>query len=583
MTRRRSVRRTPRVPPTSDAPPPTYYSLFPFPRVVGLRDALQRGILALYPNPTVTLRPYQWKALPTQDRTFRFRYQSLQFLLGLIGTGDDRDWHEAIRWVRTWARAHAARDSAQDPMAWYPHGAAIRTLVLAAIHREGVRRGLAISGSDLTLIERNLRRHVRFLLDERHFEETNHGLTESIALIDAQRVLEWRSSGRRRGPVSKRAEKIFTLGINRFLGVVRRGVSAQAVHMEGAPAYHVYFLGMTANCLQYLRRVLPAAETDALHNLPSLLARMHDKVWHLSDLRGDLPPIGDTEIVSAETVLRPIRRALGEIASSRRARALRRCPGSRRSPVLYDEEAGFAIFKETAPRRGGRYAVFRIQDRVPLSHVHNDALALFFQDRDVDVFCDSGKYSYNHDDPVRRYLTSRFAHNSAEPRNLEIGDYVVACDRKRLATDLGPAFTASTWIASQRFAHRRTVVFPEKGPERMRVRDEMEGPQGYLLKWHLGAALCLQPVAASARRGAQFTSMEHGIAIEIRADHDVVCRLGRARAGEPLGWRSARWGEKVRCPVLLVRPRTIDARAYCVETVVRKIPAHCGSKGLRLT
>lgn len=561
MTRPRRVLRTSRVPPAPDALPSTYYSLFPFPRVVGLRDALQHGMLALDPNPTMTLRPYQWEALPTEDRNFRFRYQSLQFLLGLMETGDDRDWQEAIRWIRTWSRAHEARDGGQDPMAWYPHGAAIRTLVLATIYREGVRRGLAASGSDLALIESNLRRHVRFLADASHFEETNHGLTESIALIDAQRMLEWRSYARRGPSIPKRAERIIRLGINRFLHVVRRGVSTQGVHMEGAPAYHVYFLGTTASYLQYLLRVLPAAQTGSLQDLPALLACLYENAWYLSDLRGDLPPIGDTEVSSARTSLRPFRRSLRELTSRRRA------------PVLYDEEAGFAIFKEVPARRRGRYAVFRIQDRLPLSHVHNDALSLFFQDGGVDVFGDSGKYSYNHDDPVRRYLTSRFAHNSAEPHNLEIGDYVVALDRKRLETDVGPAFTASTWVASQRFAHRRTVVFPEKGPERIRVRDEMEGPEGYLLKWHLGAALCLQRVAtASPRRGAQFTSMEHGIVVEIWADHDVLCRFGRARAGEPLGWRSAHWGEKVRCPVLLVRPRKAEARSFCVETVVRRTP-----------
>jgi len=69
--------------------------------------------------------------------------------------------------------------------------------VLATIYREGVQRGLAVSGNDLALIERSLRRHVRFLADEKNFEETNHGLTESIALIDAQRVLEWRAYSRR--------------------------------------------------------------------------------------------------------------------------------------------------------------------------------------------------------------------------------------------------------------------------------------------------------------------------------------------------------------------------------------------------
>jgi len=60
--------------------------------------------------------------------------------------------------------------------------------------------------------------------------------------------------------------------VQRFLNVARKGVSAQGVHMEGAPAYHVYFLGMTAGYVQYLLRVLPAAESRSLQDLPSLLA-----------------------------------------------------------------------------------------------------------------------------------------------------------------------------------------------------------------------------------------------------------------------------------------------------------------------
>ena len=65
MTELRRVLRAPRVPTAQDAPPLTYYSLFPFPKVAGLRDALQRGTIALDPNPNMKVRPYQWKVIDT--------------------------------------------------------------------------------------------------------------------------------------------------------------------------------------------------------------------------------------------------------------------------------------------------------------------------------------------------------------------------------------------------------------------------------------------------------------------------------------------------------------------------------------
>lgn len=542
---------------------PTYYGWRPLPAAPALRAALRRGRLALPPHPPLTLAPYQWRALPTGDRNWRYQYQSLGFLRPLLASDDDRDWTEALRWLRAWTMAHRPGMPA-NPMAWYPHAAAVRALVLATAAAR-LLAAAPVTPADRAWLVAALERHVRFLADARHVELSNHGLTQALALVDAARMLQHADGPPRARRTAARPPDLVARAVSRLLRVVARGISAGGLHTEGAPGYHLYFLEHAADATHYLTSVLPARQRRRLDHLPTRLARMYARTWYLCDLDGRLPPVGDTEVAMPRQALARIRRRLRALLP----RATGALPARAAVPsdaVLYDEEAGFAVFKDTRDR--GRYLIFRIQDRPPAAHAHDDALSVVFQERGVDVFADGGKYSYNYDDPIRRHLVSRAAHNTAEPDGADGDAYVLARERTR-HHGRDAAFAATAVNTSAAFTHRRTVRLPARGTAALRVVDEMRGPRGYLLQWHLGGALRLQPGAATARR-ARFASPAHGIAIELHADHAMTCTLGPAAPGDPPGWRSTRWGECHTCPVLLVRPRRRDASTYTVTTVVRR-------------
>lgn len=534
-----------------------YYGWRPLPSAPALRDALRRGRLVLPPHPPLTLSPYQWRDLPTGDRNWRFQYQSLAFLRPLLTSDDGRDWDEALRWLRAWASAHRSGRPV-TPMAWYPHAAAVRALVLAAAAARLVAHA-PVAPADCAWLVESVEQHRRFLADTRHFELSNHGLTEALALVDSERLLQRCPRQQRARRSTARQPDLLACAVSRFLRVVDHGISAGGLHTEGAPGYHLYFLEHAADATHYLTMVLPARLRRRLDHLPSRLARMYERTWYLRDLNGRLPPVGDTEVMLPREALARIRRRL--VALLARAAA----PSG---PVLYDEEAGFAVFKATRGR--GRYLLFRIQDRQPVAHAHDDALSVVFQEHGVDIFADSGKYTYNHDDPIRRYVVGRAAHNTAEPDGAIGTAYVVARDRARLDERGATAFVATAGNVSGRFTHRRTVRLPARGAAVLRVIDELRGPRGYLLKWHLGSDLQLQRTATTTR-SARFASPAHGIAIELRADHEMTCAIGPASPGDPPGWRSERWGECTVCPVLLVRPRRRHASTFTVETVVRRL------------
>src|SRR4029079_7935257 len=121
----------------------------------------------------------------------------------------------------------------------------------------------------------------------------------------------------------------------------------------------------------------------ALRDAPKRLRLMYDNMWYLRDARGNLPPIGDTEVSMPARTLGRIERQLRALPTAesdgRPIKSLGKRRQRRAASILYDAEAGFAIFKA-----GGRYAVFRIQDRASLSHAHNDALSLTLQIGGVD-------------------------------------------------------------------------------------------------------------------------------------------------------------------------------------------------------
>lgn len=519
-----------------------YYSLFQGKGSDGLRQELQNGKLTLYPHEALTMKPYQWSALPSKDKNWRFQFQSLRFLRSLFATRDPDDLQEAIRWLVAWSDQHSSYDSDSSSMAWYPHGAAYRTLVISYAYTNVANR-LPERKEVLKKLEDEVRRHAFFLAHPRNFEHTNHGVIESVALIEAQKLLNFIANERS-------DNENIGIGLNRLFNIFGVSISKRGIHMEHSPTYHFHFLSQAARVLKYLNILFCAdvAKLRYLFELKSLLIRMYNTGWYLTDLNGNYPPIGDSEVMPVSPLKKSAEANLLQIDS------LPSLKWSQSTKILFDQESGYAIYKDTSSSPVDKYAVFNIQKTSPIAHRHNDAISLYFQLDGVDIFTDSGKYSYAVNDPLRSYMTSRYAHNTAEPINIR--EYVLTTSAAQIMEEDKLGFVASIDNAKINFKHQRKVLFPAGSEKMLQVFDSIESKSGFALKWHLGSDFIVDKITVEQEELAfVFEDSRKGIWIRIDSQHPVKAEIvSGLKEPHYLGWQSKKWGEVFPAKVLHITP-----------------------------
>jgi hypothetical protein len=526
-----------------------FFQMFPEHGYNTTAKDLKSGIVTLQMHPALKFNPDQWDKVPTTDQNWRFQLHSLVFLLPLLNSDLQRDREEALRWLSSWIRDQRARQSDYGEFAWYPHGVAYRTLVFTNTFVRNI-------GSELLQneLKSEIERHLDFLRDPQHITYSNHGLIHAVAVIEAAVALSQSASLYANNDITKSLEIL--------QGVLETNVSAAGVHHDHSAEYQFYSLELWLQIVQYLEMGYPNQKSCA-----EFVDRIKDKLPAMVNVanflcgHGDIiPPIGDSEVRPTSECLAGFPGPLPDPRREYRSE----------TPVFVDEESGFAIFKDPQSEPYHRYMVFNTQKTMPVAHAHNDALAVFFQLNGVDVFVDSGKYSYNKDDPMRRYVTSWFAHNSAGKTNHAVQNLVLA---RKFTASFGRdvRFSAEIDSDSAGFDWTREVALPATGKTSIKIVDVISGSEGFMLRWHLGDALVMPDIEKDDPRSSLTLQDSKGrFSIEIDSDQilNATIVVGRDKPF-PLGWRSLRWGKIQPCNVLVLRPEKPGALTeWKIETTV---------------
>jgi hypothetical protein len=366
---------------------PVYYELYdaPFlPHDLNLKH-LPDGKLVLRHFPSVDVGGFDWYNGGLKDFSWWIQVEELRFLLPFIRSDRAEDRALVKDWIESWYRAEQNNQRVNGARWGESISVAYRGMVMVfCLKTEETREDPDL---ELTGLLRNLiYEHQQFLSREASFTRTsNHGLVESAGLLELTRVF----------PDST----LEHLGLDRMLDIVERSVSETGVHMEHSPLYHFVFLDWLENFAEYLHG-LSFLDEKKVGRLSGYRARMLDAAWYLVDHRGLISQVGDSDSVM-----------VGD-----RYPQLDPGSGDGRKNVLYDEKAGYAVYKGNRDRGDKRYVLFANQNRRPklISHYHDDVLSVYFSYDGETILGDSGKYEYS-STAERRYFFSPAAHSTVFP------------------------------------------------------------------------------------------------------------------------------------------------------------------------
>jgi hypothetical protein len=465
--------------------------------------------------------------------------ENFRYLLPLIASDRPQDQSFVRDWIRGWLYAHEKTPrpniGAGDAMS-VGHRAMALVFYLRKLHER--------NDSDPEWIARIK----KALLADRPFLQSaydpvsNHGFWEAMGLFETTRVHPDSSVAR--------------MALDRLAEMVDISVSASGLHMEHSPAYHFYVRDWLEQFVAYLG----ALDEIGWSGYPALVdaeRRMGEAAYYLYDHDGNIPQIGDTD------------------AQRLTKRELPREAGPQPDPVMYDDQAGYVIYKDRL-----RYVVFRIQNQSqPLLlpfHCHDDVLSVYYSFGGEIILGDPGRYSYDAETPERRYYQSSTAHNTIVPRELlgKKQDVRRADDVSWQRESEYDVFTAS--CDEGRFSRAVSV---SRHRSSMGVTDWMKGQGEYTILWHLGPDV-VRVFEIPARHATPSTSyawrlitrsgrkLDMSVTVDSEPPVHPRVRIVEGETEPYLGWYSP--GQYVHAPAKVIRIDVDVSGSARVTTSVRE-------------
>ena len=428
-----------------------------------------------------------WTANPVNNRSWQWNTASFNFMPALLGyhqaSADARALDFAIAAIESW---RSARPKLRDyEFANHDHATALRAenslylmahLVqekLAPDARPGVRRLI-------------LQEAARLSQEELYSEHTNHGIEQSRILAFVAHAF----------PKVKSSAEWWRLALSRLEKEMAFAFTPEGVHVENSPAYHLFV------CNAFLKAVyaLPVDQTAGLRKtVDDTMAKAMDFATHVIRPDGMLPIIGDTQLAPPTNCFWPYsgsRAFKGFVFAASKGENGARPTRS----VAAFPQSGYLIVRD---RWGSSPRQFQTAFHLVMKcgwhsqyHRHDDDLNLTLYYGE-DWLIDGGLHSYVEDDPVRRYLRSKWAHNVCVIDSG--GDRWEFSPRRRVTSTLSvdtpvgdPVRAAGATSAYPGYRARRSLVANRKN-RTFSVRDSIRpnsadaGPVQFRSLWHVPA------------------------------------------------------------------------------------------------
>lgn len=478
------------------------------------RPANQDEQLARIKAGTIRIPPHgdwmgdytDWDADPFKDRNWQFQFHSLRWLTPLRWAaldGDDDARSEWLRVARSWFKTNVPFTPELAPFAWKDMTDGNRAIHLSL--------GAKLVRREDEWFADLLGYHRDWLMDPDHIKGKNHGLHQHTGLLVVAATLCDREA--MDTAVSRMEEQFVTT------------FDEQGCNDEGSVGYQQHNL-------KWWRTSWHRASLEGynIEGVQERLAAGANALAHLAMPDGQLPQIGDSARGSVSMGLH----AFTDFSSTRGA------AGEKPRGIALVLDGGYAISRsgwgEHRPMEQESHMVLRHGPDVK-AHSHNDRGSLHIYASGARWLTDSGFYSYQPRDPVRRHLASRAAHNLAFLHGVDHDSMVPVELVSQSVTETAHDFTILDRGYVQGEVSRRVVYLP--GADCWIVVDSSTSPVKVPLvqHWHL------EPGTVSRFRDRGFRLTRGGAALGMTWLGRTPSNLRRriAEDGDMRGWIGTAW------------------------------------------
>lgn len=372
---------------------------------------IEEGVIKLGPFPSVTFNAETIWDSKHENRSWHWRLNWFSFIPYIISYHAKTKNNTALDLVKklvvTWINYNISRKeyNPHHEFIWHDHGTALRLeqfIIFFFYIKNNAPDWCEDNSSFLHILTKSFYIHGQCLEEENFYSKhTNHGLEQSRVLLLLSQTIKDQ-------PLSNRWRDI---SIKRISSELEYCFTAEGVHVENSPGYHIFVFKVFINMLSEYS--------------PSVLGDLCDKFFLYSEkslefiarvLRPDaqLPILGDTEQISttdgySNMFGKTLAYSYFKYATSKGRNGLKPNKINKVYP-----KSGYAIFRDRWHCADDYKNTIHILVKAGcLSQYHHqqDEGNILLHAYGVDWLIDSGLYNYNQKDPIRRYMRSRYAHN----------------------------------------------------------------------------------------------------------------------------------------------------------------------------
>lgn len=310
---------------------------------------------------------------PKASNTYKLYIQCLNVLSYLVDayqqTKEEKYLFKAKEILWDWIN-YITYDKTNNKFKWVDHSVSNRVINIIYLYSVGHE----IINLDEEKIIPLLIKHGEYLEDDNNYTPNNHGIMVDRSLIYLSAFLK----------NYKESQNWFEKARYRIINALYRDFSKDGVHLENSPAYHT----MTRRIYRDIENSLQSLNMTLGPEVHQMLEKSYDYIKLIMKPNNELPLIGDTQ--------------------------KNKISGFEKSYESFqDKQAGITIIqnKNKQNLELSTWLAF-ICGYGSTTHKHRDDLSFTLFHKGEDVFIDSGRYNYDKNNEIRKYLLSSKAHNT---------------------------------------------------------------------------------------------------------------------------------------------------------------------------
>ncbi|ECQ7396360.1 hypothetical protein FW580_05195 [Campylobacter coli] len=350
----------------------------------------------------------EWEIDPFKNRTWQWKLHWFSFLPFLLSyhhhLKKDEILDEVTNIINSWLDSYinTSKETVNFEFIWHDHCMALRAEQLVGLYlylkHYGKTKWLCKNEKFIDRLMNAIKKHALLLSKDEYFTKyTNHGLEQARVLLLLGLFLK--------------NDEYRLLAISRIKDEMLFAFTDEGVHVENSPTYHIFVL-------KIFIEIVKTYPECVIEELAIIFDRISKKalgfITHILRPDGNVPIIGDSEQDKTSDVYRAFYENTQEYLNLLYALSLgNKGIKPNETNVVY-EKSGYIVFRDKwHDKEEFNQAIQLVCKAGCLSqyHHHQDEGHINLYAFGEDWLIDSGLYSHNISDPIRKYMRSRMAHN----------------------------------------------------------------------------------------------------------------------------------------------------------------------------